>query len=63
MSITKKELEAAAVFYKTVDTQWVKRRIPYLIVEGDHYTDVIQQKWTNELGGEEWRDIPLVMSD
>jgi len=22
-----------------------------------------QQKWANELGDEEWRDIPLVISD
>jgi hypothetical protein len=23
----------------------------------------LQQKWTNELGEEEWRDIPLAISD
>ena len=50
-------------FHKTVETQWVKRRIPYLLVDEPFYTDVIQQKWANELGEEEWRDIPLVISE
>jgi len=57
------DTDKLARFFKTVETRWDKRLIPYLLVEGEHYTDVIQQKWTNELGDEQWRDIPLVISD
>ena len=57
MSIDKEELDKISEFHKTVETQWVKRFRAYPL------RWVIQQKWANELGEEEWRDIPLVISE
>lgn len=62
MSITKDQLEAAAVFKATMELQYELRLIPYLLAEATQ-EKVLQQKWTNELGEEQWRDIPLVISE
>ena len=45
-------------FHKTVETQWV---VDYNDWSESLYK--VQQKWANELGEEEWRDIPLVISE
>lgn len=47
-----------AEFKPTNELQWIK---PYKFVNPD--LQVLQQKWANELGDGEWRDIPLVISD
>jgi hypothetical protein len=48
------DTEKIAEFTKTVETRWDRNGLSI---------HIIQQKWTNELGEEEWRDIPLVISD
>lgn len=63
MSIDKEELDSIAEFKVTMELQWLSTT---LIVETDICRTtsehrVLQQKWTNELGESEWRDIPLVM--
>ncbi len=52
-------------FHKTVETRWIKgsRVITNMETGNLEIENVIQQKWVNELGEEEWRDIPLVISE
>ncbi len=47
------------VFNPTFELQYVEINewLPAL----NRYDTTIQQKWANELGEEEWRDIPLVI--
>lgn len=52
-----------AEFKATNELQWkdVHIKVSEQFTVQGHPT--LQQKWTNELGEEEWRDIPLVISE
>ena len=54
------------VFKRTMEFQyWAKKHYNKHPAYDGMYTGEkqLQQKWVNELGEEEWRDIPLVISE
>ena len=63
MSITKKQLEEAAVFKATNELQYLATTDESCNKETLIVKTTLQQKWANELGEENWRDIPLVISE
>jgi len=56
------DTDKLAKFTPTMELRFEHRLIPYLLKE-QVFKEFLQQKWTNELGDEQWRDIPLVISD
>ena len=65
MSIDKEELDKIAEFKPTMELQWNTTviKIEHEICTTTSEHRILQQKWANELGEEEWRDIPLVISE
>ena len=62
MSLDKEELNGIAEFKPTMELQWLQYNIK-LDEKRSAVGKKLQQKWTNELGEEQWRDIPLVISE
>jgi hypothetical protein len=56
------DTDGIAKFAPTMELRYLYRMIPYVVTEFE-YHNVLQQKWINELGDEDWRDIPLVISE
>lgn len=54
------------IFTPTMELRYLHIMVPYMIiVEGTApvYREILQQKWINKLGDEEWRDVPTVINE
>ena len=53
------DIDKVAEFKPTMELQWMETGAIHFITNTKQ--TILQQKWVNELGEYEWRDIPLVI--
>lgn len=54
------DTDKLAEFKPTMELRLLQKRTDHGRIVG--VVESLQQKWTNELGGEQWRDIPVVIN-
>ncbi len=57
------DLSKITEFKPTMELRWIDVGSYNPVFAERTYKEVLQQKWTNELNEEQWRDVPSVIKE